>query len=173
MTARQSIADVAREMMRGIDENPRANYTAGDVKSMLNRFAGFGEAVSSCREPVAVVDLRRGDVFIHKLVGGKVRPWIVLRVSGEFVSAVAMSKSGSARGMIPSQCRLWPDQFIGVTLSAIPFDEAVQEVTRPYTNLPHLGEIERACLESFGAVPAPKAAISVADIRARLHAVGA
>jgi hypothetical protein len=136
----------ARRFMDELDLQKGKHFTVGDVKLMLNNIAhmpGQGPLGAS-RAPVAVERIQRGDVFIATLVGGKVRPWIVLHVSGQTVSAVAMTSSDeSAPLTFPSRCRFWPGSYIAGTVSNFRLEQACEEVTRPYTARTHLTEIER------------------------------
>lgn len=102
-------------------------------------------------------------MFISKAVGGKIRPWIVLRIADEVVTAVGMSSSDSAPNMIRSDCRYWPGCWIGTTLSQFDLERAQAEVMRPYTNLNHLRHIEERVYGLMGAVLiGPR---SISDIR--------
>ena len=151
----------AKRLMLECDTSGKTNYTKGEVKLILNNFAHMaGPAfladapeADGCRAPTATDTLRRGDVFIARLVGGKVRPWCVLRVSGDTVVAMAMSTGEHVPGQSLSQCRYWPGSYIGGTVTTFTLDFARQEVTRPYTAAAHLRATERALFEAFGATP--------------------
>lgn len=119
---------------------------------------------STCRDPISVTELQRGDVFIHKLVGGKVRPWVVLKVFEDHVTAVALSTGEHVPGSVPSKCRLWKDSWICPTVTNVSMEFATKEVTRPYTALRHLDEIERDIVTHLG----KDKVTSIADIRNRL-----
>lgn len=152
----------AKRLMDEIEACKQGTYTKGEVKTLLNhifmirpadgRPQGVPESwdADGCRSPARVTSLQRGDVFIAKTVGGKVRPWIVLRVQDEVVSAVAMSSGDKAPRMIQSKCRLWPGGWIGATITLFDVEVAVSEVTRPYTNFAHLAEIEAAVASNHG-----------------------
>jgi len=122
------------------------------------------EPPSTCRDPISVTELQRGDVFIHKLVGGKVRPWVVLKVFEDRVTAVAMSTGDHVPGAEKSKCRLWKDSWICPTVTNVSIETATKEVTRPYTALRHLDEIERDIVNHLGR----EKVTSIADIRNRL-----
>lgn len=155
----ETASQKAARLMQEVDGVSKSNYTKGEVKTILNNIAQTcGESVATpeaegCRAPAEITSIRRGDVFIAKMVGGKVRPWIVLRVSDGIITAVAMSSGDKAPNMIRSQCRLWPGNWIGTTVSLFDASHARQEVTRPYTNAKHLREIEMHLVQSFGLLP--------------------
>ena len=155
-----------------IGNRPTKSMSTGEAKSLMESVASLGgrEAGSplseeSCRSPVALTELRRGDVFIAKVTGGKVRPWVVLGVIGEHVSAVTMSSKDSAPAVVKTKCRFWPDCWIGTTVSLFDVEYAAREVTRPYTNLAHLREIEQSIARNFTRTPA---VASMSDIRRRI-----
>ena len=151
----------AKRLMLECDTSGKSHFTKGEVKLILNNFANMpapGTAAPAvapdaegCRAPTTTETLRRGDVFIARHVGGKVRPWCVLRVSGETVVAMAISSSQSVPGQALSQCRYWPGAYLGGTVGTFALDCARQEVTRPYTAAAHLRATERALFETFGA----------------------
>lgn len=170
---------LAARLMREVEEKSQANYTKGEVKSILNRIATTRDPASdeddvgSCRAPATVTELRRGDVFIGRLVGGKVRPWIVLHIADDIVSAVAMSSGDSAPGMTRSECRLWQGSWIGATVTLFKAETAMKEVTRPYTNHRHLAEIEAHVAKIHGMAVVPKVpekrVVSIAEIAKRIR----
>ena len=136
-----------------VDRAQKNSYTPGEVKAILNSISqmpsrevpfGVAEDAGTCRLPVEFPAVRRGDVFIARTVGGKVRPWVTLRVRGEIVYAVALSSKDTSPGVTPSRCRYWPNSFLGITVAAFAMDTARQEVTRPYTAHSHLVEVEEA-----------------------------
>jgi len=170
----------AKRLMGEIDAASKQQYTRGEVKMILHAIAArqdadatLDEYRTTCRAATAVQDLRYGDVFIFKLVGGKVRPWVVLSVSTETVIAVGMSSGDYAPAMVPSQCRLWPGCFIGNTVSVFERAAATQEVTRPYTNLRHLDQVRSDIAAQYGMTITPPAArkiASMAEILERMRA---
>ena len=180
------MAETAKEMalrlMHQMDAEPKANYSKGEVKSILKVISDRPEQPvtvdndEGCRGPCEVETLRRGDVFIARLVGGKVRPWIVLSVSDGVVSAVAFSHADTAPLMVPSQCRLWRGSWIGKTISVFSEDVAKKEVTRPYTNLRHLDQIVVDIAAQYGmaVVDAPiqeqPRVVSISEIVAKMRA---
>lgn len=144
----------ARRLMGEIEASNKGTYSKGDVKLILNQFSSMdappqADICETCRAPAEVGDLRRGDVFIHKLVGGKVRPWIVLSCDGRVVRAVAMSSGDKVPDCVQAKCRLWPGAWITSTLATVSVEFASAEVTRPYTNLRHLAEVESAILSAY------------------------
>ena len=149
----------AKRLMLECDTSGKAHYTKGEVKLLLNNFSCMSGAAypadapdaEGCRAPTTTDTLRRGDVFIARHVGGKTRPWCVLRVSGETVVAMALSSGQTVPGQSPSQCRYWPGSYIGGTVTTFTLDFARQEVTRPYTAAAHLRATERETFEIFGA----------------------
>ncbi len=144
---------MALRLMREVEDAKKPSYAKGEVKTVLNSIAQAGKLETldgTCRAPVALKTLRRGDVFIAKVVGGKVRPWITLNVGSEIITAVSMSSGDSAPGMKKSQCRFWPSSWVGSTISAFDMEFASKEVTRPYTNLVHLDEIEASIASNMG-----------------------
>jgi len=148
----ETLQEKARRFMLELDTLGKSNFTKGDVKLMLNELSQTAsetvrkpveaEDTRTCREPVVCDNIRRGDVFIGHTVGGKARPWVVLHVAGERVSAMAMSSGQAQGGMFASKCRYWPDSHIGGTISFFRRDVASKEVTRPYTARSHLTEVE-------------------------------
>lgn len=152
------------------------SMATGEVKSLMESIASLGQREvgaaqieDTCRAPVKLDALRRGDVFIAKVTGGKARPWVVLAVCGENVSAVTMSSANSAPNLEPSRCRFWPHSWIGTTVSLFEIEYAGREVTRPYTNLPHLREIEHSISRGF--TPTKSAPVSsLSDIRNSIFA---
>lgn len=182
--SKETASQRAARLMREVDGASVGHYTKGEVKTILNSIAACGDDATEvatadevgCRAPVKLQRLVRGDVFIAKLVGGKVRPWVVLDVSGDSVSALALSSGDTAPGMVKSKCRLWPSSWIGATISAFTVEFAAQEVTRPYTNLRHLAEVERAIAARHGMTvnrQKPEAVTSIAQIRARVSEAAA
>lgn len=161
----ETAGDLARRLMSEIDAANKSTYQRGEVKTILNHFTS--KAVSAveegCRSTASVPDLRRGDVFIAKMVGGKLRPWIVLKVEAEIVVALCMTSGESAPACQPSECRLWPSSWLGSTISAFPHSAACAEVTRPYTNLAHLAKAEAAVAALHADRPKVR---SLSDIRA-------
>lgn len=173
----ETASERARRLMKEVDTASLQNYTKGEVKTILNSISQCADQAPmdddelGCRGPVKVASLMRGDVFIAKLVGGKVRPWLVLAVDGDFVSAVALSSGDSAPGMVKAKCRYWASSWIGCTVSAFSLDMATREVTRPYTNTRHLAEVERAIAEKHGmkvSRPRAKTVQSVGEILIRM-----
>jgi len=82
---KETASKAAKRLMGEIESASKSSYTKGDVKAILNMIAQMEDvevvaADDTCRGTTSVACLRRGDVFIHKLVGGKVRPWVVLRL---------------------------------------------------------------------------------------------
>ena len=170
----------AIRLIAEIESASPQHYTKGEVKTILNSIAQIQDRASGalnaaapdegCRGPVETKTLLRGDVFIAKLVGGKVRPWIALRITGKVVVAVAVSSGDHFPGAIPAKCRFWPGNWIGSTVSLFDLAVAVQEVTRPYTNARHLQEIEANVAKAFGfCLPVQKPAQSMAEIAAKLR----
>lgn len=142
---------MAARLMVEIETVKKSTYTKGDVRAILNSISQAGNAIDgTCRAPISLKSLRRGDVFIAKMVGGKVRPWIVLRTDGPNVTALSMSSGDSAPGMVQSKCRLWPSSWIGTTISRFTVEHAAREVVRPYTNLAHLAKIEASIAAGMG-----------------------
>ncbi|MGC1494200.1 MAG: hypothetical protein WA790_00215 [Sulfitobacter sp.] len=151
----------------------KQSVSLGKAVEMLSSVASLGgrepdAAIEgeSCRAPVALDKLQRGDVFIAKVTGGKRRPWIVLGICGDNVSAVSMSSGDKCPGTVQSKCRLWPDSWIGTTISLFEISFAGREVTRPYTNIPHIREIEAGIAKKFTPTKAPPPK-SLSDIRQR------
>jgi len=129
-----------RALMHDVSEAKKETYTKGEVKNILNSVASLSDLGNHTQE---IAGIRRGDVFIAKMVGGKVRPWVVLSVRSEIVCAVCMSGGDRAPHMTKSECRLWPGSWIGSTVSLFAESLASKAVTRPYTNAAHLRDIER------------------------------
>jgi len=129
----------------------KSHYTRGELRHALNILLNLMpmdvESYKS-RMPTSVEDLHRGDVFLHKTFGGKIRPWIVLKVMEDCVLAVPMSSTGLVPRSVPSQCRLWKGH-IGVGAVLIPLESARKEVTRPYTNHKHLDQVEDAVVATL------------------------
>lgn len=119
----------------------------------------------TCRGPFKAAAIQRGDVFIHKLVGGKVRPWVVLKDEGDHVIAVSMSSSKCIPGAFKSQCRFWPNSWITPTITKVDKHLALEEVTRPYSNRAHLAQIEREIVDTIE----PQRITSIAQILQRIR----
>lgn len=132
----------AFRIMGEISDASKGTYSKGELKTILNSISAVGSG-DSCNSECHADSMRRGDVFIAKLVGGKVRPWITLSVRSEVVVAVAMSSSDSAPRMTKAKSRFWPGSWIGSTVSAFDESTARLQVTRPYSNDAHLREVER------------------------------
>ena len=166
----------AARLAREVGARTAKAIPTGEVKTMMESIAILGgrdvetaPAVAideTCRAPITLTELQRGDVFIAKVTGGKVRPWVVLGVCGENVSAVTMSSGPTAPNVVRTKCRLWPNSWIGTTISLFEIEYAAREVTRPYTNLPHLREIEKIIAQGFRPTPADRVK-SLAEIRGR------
>jgi hypothetical protein len=166
----------AARLMEEVGSGSQERYSRGEVKTILNAVAQSPDAAASepkngdedCRAPASLDELRRGDVFIAKLVGGKVRPWVVLQTNDDVVTAVALSSGDSAPNMTRSECRYWPASWIGSTISQFSIEAAQREVTRPYTNLAHLRAVERQIYSRMGAVLVGPT--SIAEIREKIPA---
>ena len=157
--------------LKRIEKSDQKSYGKRELETMIKSAIakvneGTNDALAECRQPMKVNELRRGDVFLHKLVGGKLRPWIALRIEDNTVVAVAMSSGDSIPNAIKSQCRYWSGSWIPPTVTNVRMDVALEEVTRPYTNLAHLAEIEQEIAERFS----PKRIRSIADIIERRKA---
>lgn len=140
--------------LQRVSQSDQKSYGKRELEIMIKSAvvkAGEGsiDTSTTCRQPISVNDLRRGDVFIHKLVGGKVRPWIVLKIHDDTVTCVAMSSGETVPNSVQSQCRYWPESFICPTVTSVNLKAATKEVTRPYTNLAHLSEIENLLREGL------------------------
>lgn len=148
----ETATEMARRLIDEIKEGEKVQFSRGEVNAILNAIAMRPETdgASGCRAPTTVKELRRGDVFIGAMIGGKVRPWIALRVTDHAVTAVCMSSGDSAPNMIQSKCRYWPSNWIGSTVSQFAPDAAKREVMRPYTNAAHLNEVEKALAAKLG-----------------------
>jgi len=166
---------MAERLMGEVERDAKRQYSKGEVKTLLNTIAQRPEPEKAApkpqvieegqsRAPTKVEELRRGDVFIAKFVGGKIRPWIVLQVNEKVVTALAMSSGDHAPNMVPSQCRLWPGRWVGTTVSQFPADLAMAEVTRPYTNWAHLRELEEHVARCIGMAVKPQAPLTIAHI---------
>lgn len=133
-------------VMKAVKDNVKGTYSKAEVMSLLNSLEHEHEAVE-------VEAIRRGDVFWHKVVGGKMRPWIALSVRSDLVVGIAMSTGDSAPRMVPAQCRFWGGRWVGTTTTLVKADDARMAVTRPYTNPEHLREIEAHLAELHGLRP--------------------
>lgn len=134
------------EVHKAVSEAVKGTYNKADVLKILL-------SLEALHETTVVDDLRRGDVFWHKVVGGKKRPWVTLSVRSDLVVAVAMSSGDSAPRMIPAQCRFWAGTWLGTTTTLVEAETARQAVTRPYSNLDHLRELEAHIAELQGLRP--------------------
>lgn len=157
---KETVKERADRLMGEVEKEAKTHFTKGEVKALINHFAvtNFApdrgeEADTGCRAPIMLADLSRGDVFIAKVLGGKVRPWITLHVEDGVVTAVPLSSGESAPNMIKAQCRFWPSNWIGTTIAQFHLEVAVQEVSRPYTNRNHLKEVERHIAANIGMKP--------------------
>jgi len=177
MTRKETPAEMAQRLAGEIGDGSQKSYTKGEVKHHLNNIAALKQDPPSvdtgCRAPTKVGELRRGDVFIATAIGGKVRPWIVLFVDDGFVSAVSLSTGDSAPNMTKSQCRYWARNWIGSTIAQFTLDHATQEVTRPYTNLVHLSEVQGQLIDRMRLQQSQSSVSSISEIRARLKGIAA
>lgn len=163
----------ARRLMGELDLRKGKSFTVGDVKLILNNIANMQQVgvlseaeAEGSRAPTTCEHIRRGDVFVSKLVGGKLRPWVVLHVTGDMVSALALSTSAESTPVsFPSQCRFWPSSHICATVTCFNREFASREVTRPYTARAHLTEIERQVFATLAPKRKRKATVT------RLHSV--
>lgn len=161
--------------LKRVEGSDQKQYGAKEITTMINAAIerapsddALADSVSqqSCRHTVKVENMRRGDVFIHKLVGGKLRPWIVLEVEETSVVAIAMSSSDCIPNAMKSECRLWAGSWITPTITNVSIELASKEVTRPYTNARHLAEVEKTITDRFS----PKRIQSIAEILERRKA---
>lgn len=172
MTATETAKQRAKRFMSDLEASGKATYQKGEVKTILNTIAQAADDPNradedddaiGCRSPFKADSVKRGDVFISKALGGKVRPWVVLRVSGDTVYACPMSSKDSSPGMIKSECRFWPNSWIGPSAVCFSMEWATREVTRPFTKPKQLAEIEAAVSD---AIKAPrKASNNVRDLK--------
>lgn len=133
-----------RTVMDAVSDNPKATYTKGDVKTILNQISGTASGT------IEVDRLRRGDVFSATLVGGKRRPWLTLSNRRGVVVAVAMSSAEHGPEFRESKCRYWPGSWIGGTVSTFNDHYARKEFMRTYSNHKHLAEVERDLAQTLG-----------------------
>lgn len=162
----ETAAEMARRLIDEIKAGGKAKFERHEVNKILNQIAmrPDTDGANGCRAPATVKELRRGDVFIGAMVGGKVRPWITLRVTDHAVTAVSMSSGDSAPNMIQSKCRYWPSNWIGSTVSQFAPDAAKREVMRPYTNAAHLNEVENILAAKLGFEIPKKKISSISEI---------
>lgn len=148
----ETATEMARRLIDEIKAAKKTTFDRREVNEILNQIAHRPDigGDTGCRAPTTVKELRRGDVFIGAMVGGKVRPWIALRVRDHAVTAVCMSSGDRAPNMTQSKCRYWPSNWIGSTVSQFTPDAAKREVMRPYTNAAHLNEVEKALAAKLG-----------------------
>lgn len=142
-------AERAERLIQEISASGKETYTRCEVSHLLNSVKGAGTLWSGLRK---LDNLVRGDVFIAKVVGGKIRPWCVLSCRDGTVVAVAMSSGDSAPGMVKCESRYWSGWF-GMTVSSFREDEARQHCSLPYGNRDHLREVERQLANSMGLRP--------------------
>ena len=157
---KETASELAKRLMEELTNATKTSYSRGEVKTILNQFVAaqfridhIEERDVSCRGTAKVTRVQRGDVFIAKAIGGKPRPWIALKVIGDVVTALPISSGDSVPNMIKSQCRLWPSNWIGSTISQFRMDIATAEVSRPYTNIKHLREVEQQIAANMGMRP--------------------
>lgn len=144
----ESPSERAARLIQEVRESDRETYARGQVIDVLNSVAAAGH---TCADSLTTVqNMQRGDVFIAKLVGGKIRPWATLRVFDALVAAVGLSSGDSAPRMVKSQCRFWPGAWLGTTVSLFNEEAVRHSVSRPYTNLSHLREIEGQLAALYG-----------------------
>lgn len=132
-----------------------------DVLKLLN------VATEGCA--IEVASIRRGDVFWHKLVGGKIRPWVALSCREGLVVAASLSNSAADVGIprpVKADCRFWGG-YICTTVSLFHEDEVRKYVAHPYTNLDHLREVEAhiASLLTLRTLPGGKRNLDVPDAK--------
>lgn len=166
---------MALRLMNEIKEGDQSSFTKGEVRAILNHIAvckvGLEYAPNdSAKGTVSTAGVKRGDVFIAHAIGGKIRPWITLRVDGEAVRALAMSSGDKAPDMVKSECHLWPGSWISTTISSFTLQHATQDVSRPYTNLRHLAQVEAQVGEKYGMQVRPALVGSLGEIVDRVRA---
>jgi len=169
-TKNETPQERALRYLNDIDGSTTGHYKAGEVKTLLHPIPkipasrNHSEVVSGeegCRSTVSLDSVRRGDVFIASAVGGKHRPWVVLRVQGDSVLATCLSSSTQVDGALISECRYWPDCFIGGAIATFPMDQATREVTRRFTAKGQLNDVE----QGFIARISPKRITKVSQIK--------
>lgn len=129
-------------LIAAVEESTTGTYTKAETLSLI-------KSVSTDRDVIEVEQIRRGDVFWHKLVGGKMRPWIALHVNEHSVVAVCLSGGETAAEMTKADCRFWPGDWIGNTISIFRPEEARRAVTRPFTNAQQLADVEAKLIGIF------------------------
>lgn len=163
----------ADRIMTMVKNAQKQTFSRGELVSILNYIAACSVPDAEdlgCRAPITVKSIRRGDVFIHKLIGGKVRPWVTLRVDEDHVIALALSHMDHGVGSIPAESPYWAKNWIGMTAAKIKLEDACREVTRPYANAAHLNFVERKVVEALRLGEKRPVVQSIAQIRGRINA---
>lgn len=143
----ESPADRAERFLSEINANQKEQYGRVEIQHLLKGVIGAGDLWNGLRR---IETIQRGDVFIAKVVGGKIRPWIALSSKAGVVSAVAMSSGDRAPRMIKSKARYWAGSWISATVSLFEEAEVRDRVSLPYNNRDHLREIEAHCARELG-----------------------
>lgn len=125
-----------RDALDRVSEVDKQNYTKAEVKALLSK-------ISPEKEFHSLEKLRLGDIFIYTVVGGKRRPWVVLWARKGLVGAISMTHSGDLPGQFQSQCRFYPTNYLGPTLTVVEEQRVLDTVVTPYSNKKHLFHIRK------------------------------
>lgn len=151
---------------RYIDEMKDEPHSPGEVRQLLNAIKTMPlsrnevEDIGDTAPPrignmPAVLQVRRGDVFIAPGVGGKKRPWAILNVRGDVVTATAMSSGNKAPNLVQTECRFWRGSWVGGATAQFPVQMVVSHITRPLTDFAALLEAEALIIKALvGEAPA-------------------
>ena len=122
-----------------IEESSQDTYRKGEVKVLLNN-------LNPQYIYYSVDKLYIGDVFMHKIVGGKVRPWVVMFNRRGLVGAATLTHDLNLAYSYKSECRFYKDSVIGPTLALFEEDRVLDCCLAPYTNKKHLSEVRKSLL---------------------------
>jgi hypothetical protein len=122
------------EIIDRLEERKDANVSK---REMINLLQGITPNL------ITVDKVQTGDTFYYKVVGGKVRPWVVLWVRKGVVGAATITHSDMPFGYA-CQCRFWVGSFIGPTVTLLDESFIKDKIYLPYTNKKHLTEVRNS-----------------------------
>lgn len=124
-------------------DSDKGSYTKGEVKHILNN-------INPQYIYHSLDKLRTGDVFMHKVTGGKVRPWVVMFSRKGMVGAITLTHHEELPFSYPSKCRFYSDNVLGPTLSLFEECRILDCCMAPYSNKKHLQEVKKDILGIWG-----------------------
>jgi len=127
------------DTLKKLEDSSQDTYRKGEVKTLLNN-------LNPQYIYYSLDKLRVGDVFMYKLVGGKIRPWVVMFNKKGMVGAATLTHDITLPNSYKSECRFYKDSIIGPTLSIFEEERLLDCCLAPYTNKKHLSEVKRSLI---------------------------